>query len=123
MPLYYHRSSGKRIPLELGSRRSFDELYNIKKRHDAKEEDKQRALEKQNQAKMLGTSTNKLEQCVDLTRDLAKFQDTFHKHMTAFSERRTTRTRLRNKKLNDTNRHINTAKVEKLEFEFNNFKL
>ncbi|CAB4439415.1 unnamed protein product [Rhizophagus irregularis] len=72
---------------------------------------------------MLGTSTNKLEQCVDLTRDLTKFKDTFHKHMTAFSERRTTRTRLRNKKLNDTNRHINTAKVEKLEFEFNNFKL
>lgn len=73
MPLHYHRSSGKHIPLELGSRRWFDELYNIKKRHDAKEKDKQRALVKQNQAKMLGTSTNKLEQRVDLTRDLTKF--------------------------------------------------
>jgi hypothetical protein len=66
---------------------------------------------------MLGTSINKLEQRIYLTRDLTKFQD---KHMTLFSERHT---RLRNKKLNDTNRHINTVKVEKLESEFNNFKL
>ncbi|CAG8614880.1 12452_t:CDS:2 [Rhizophagus irregularis] len=69
-PNYTH---GFNFLYQIYCRRWFDELYNIKKRHDAKEKDKQRALVKQNQAKMLGTSTNKLEQRVDLTRDLTKF--------------------------------------------------
>uniref|UniRef100_U9UEY8 Uncharacterized protein n=1 Tax=Rhizophagus irregularis (strain DAOM 181602 / DAOM 197198 / MUCL 43194) TaxID=747089 RepID=U9UEY8_RHIID len=96
MPLHYHRSSGKHIPLELGSRRWFDELYNIKKRHDAKEKDKQRALVKQNQAKMLD------------------------KHMTLFSERRT---RLGNKNLTI---QIDTSiprKWKNWNLNLNNFKL
>ncbi|CAB4487284.1 unnamed protein product [Rhizophagus irregularis] len=95
-PLYVQSTRTKRTFIIPGSNRWFTEVRRLKRVHDAEEATKQRLIDETNQSKLLITSLKKIEQCVNLTQDLTRFQNVYHKHMTSFSERRD---RLKKKKI------------------------
>ncbi|CAB5296214.1 unnamed protein product [Rhizophagus irregularis] len=86
-PLYVQSTRTKRTFIIPGSNRWFTEVRRLKRVHDAEEATKQRLIDETNQSKLLITSLKKIEQCVNLTHDLTRFQNVYHKHMTSFSER------------------------------------
>ncbi|CAG8712387.1 3226_t:CDS:2, partial [Rhizophagus irregularis] len=74
-PLYVQSTRTKRTFIIPGSNRWFTEVRRLKRVHDAEEATKQRLIDETNQSKLLITSLKKIEQCVNLTQDLTRFQN------------------------------------------------